>query len=84
MLKLEAVSRMAGFNTEPESCELDVNRAMRVKYLDWLNGYNNGLPVEYERCRNQGHRPKGRKIGNCAYEYHCPVCNISYKIDSSG
>ena len=70
-ISMETVSKMAGL--EPV-----------IKDLGYLNGYNNGMPVEYEKCQAQGHTMVGRKIGNCTYEYTCNICNITYKIDSSG
>jgi len=70
MITMETVAKMAGFKT--------------IKDLGWLNGYNNGLPKEYEKCVSQEYEVFGRKIGNCAYEYTCDICNICYSIDSSG
>ena len=69
-VNIDSVSKMAGL--EPV-----------FKDLGWLNGYNNGLPEEYEKCRAQGHKVSGREVGNCAYEYTCNICNITYSIDSS-
>ena len=70
MLTMETVSKLAGHRT--------------YKDLGFLNGYNNDLPKEYEKCCNQGHTMKGRKAGNCSYEYVCDICMITYSIDSSG
>jgi len=51
-----------------------------LKDFGYLNGYVQ-TPIEVERCE---HAKRGRKIGNCAYEYTCDICKITYKIDSSG
>jgi hypothetical protein len=40
-------------------------------------------PSEYTACRAAKHPLNERKLGNCYYEYTCPVCNISFRVDSS-
>jgi hypothetical protein len=69
IMKMGTVARLAGFHT---------------KDLGWLNGYNNGLPKEFEKCQSQGHETEGKEIGNCASYSYCPICNIEWRIDSSG
>ncbi len=51
-----------------------------IRDFGYLNGYDE-TPEEVEKCK---HPKKGREIGNCTYEYTCDICNITYKIDSSG
>ena len=51
-----------------------------MKDFGYLNGYEE-IPEEVANCE---HEKQGREIGNCAWEYYCPICKIMYSIDSSG
>lgn len=49
-------------------------------------GYANGwdsTPEEIKKCRELKHKTVEKKLGNCHYEYTCPICKYLYKVDSS-
>ena len=50
-------------------------------------GYANGWAEKPERikiCEEKKHTLVIENIGRCLTSYHCPICNYSYKVDSSG
>lgn len=64
-------------------CEL-VSR--EYKDLGCMNGWVLGAsPKEYLCCWSLNHIKSiiKKKLGNCLYEYTCPICKIKYSADSS-
>jgi hypothetical protein len=64
------------------------NKAMenKIKNLGCANGWTDeSLPIEYEQHVNARHFELAtvKKLGNCWYEYTCPICKIRYNVDSS-
>ena len=55
----------------------------KIKNFGYANGWNN-TPKEVKCCRDLGHTLEGRKIGNCVHEHYCPICKITWTVDSSG
>ena len=53
-----------------------------MKDLGIMNGWSE-KPKEYVECREAKHRVNETKLGNCYYEYECPVCKIRWRVDSS-
>lgn len=55
-----------------------------VKDLGCMNGWH-GAPPEYTKCVASSHfvhRTK-KRLGNCWYEFTCPICKIKWDVDSS-
>jgi hypothetical protein len=50
--------------------------------LGTANGWV-ATPIEYTSCRKANHPLNERKLGNCYYEYTCPICHITFRVDSS-
>ena len=49
-------------------------------------GYANGwsvTPAPVQKCRDLHHVEEVKTVGRCVTEYSCPICGISYMIDSS-
>jgi hypothetical protein len=41
------------------------------------------VPPEYTACSAARHPLTSTKLGNCWYQYECPICGIQYDIESS-
>jgi hypothetical protein len=41
-------------------------------------------PEIVDRCEKMDHVIEGETVGNCLVERWCPICNYSFRIDSSG
>jgi hypothetical protein len=42
------------------------------------------IPPEYVRCQHElKHGVNTTRLGNCWHRYTCPVCNITWDVDSS-
>lgn len=40
-------------------------------------------PDAHVACTAEKHKVTGREIGRCYWEYCCPICRITWRIDSS-
>jgi hypothetical protein len=52
------------------------------KNLGFANGWKE-RPKELEECKAKEHNLNEKNLGRCWNEYHCPICNITFQIDSS-
>jgi hypothetical protein len=41
------------------------------------------VPQEYTDCAAQKHRIEVVRIGSCWHRHTCPICNITFDVDSS-
>ena len=64
----------------------------RIVYPTWddMRNKTNGVvekadttPPEFTACRAADHNPTTQKKGNCWYQYTCPICGITWDVDSS-
>ena len=53
-----------------------------VKDLGCMNGWRE-YPKEYTSCCETEHQLVVVKKGNCWYQYTCPICQITWDVDSS-
>jgi len=53
-------------------------------YIGTLNGFYSNPPAEYtehlEKCKDV--RKYSKNLGNCYKEYYCPLCGVTYRVDS--
>jgi hypothetical protein len=50
----------------------------------WVPMYPNlKPPVEFQLCREAGHKPREITKGRCWYQVYCDICKITYDVDSS-
>ena len=59
-------------------------------YIEYPNGWDkpgvknpDRIPPEYTACCEAQHPLKVAKKGNCWYQYTCPICQITWDVDSS-
>lgn len=54
-----------------------------IEWKDLGTNSNKLKDPDFVRCKKLGHKYEGTILGNCYYEYRCPICKIVYRIDSS-
>ena len=56
------------------------------KHLGWANVWDylkKPEPEEFKNCNAANHRLERYELGRCLMRYKCPICRISYDVDSS-
>jgi hypothetical protein len=66
------------------------SRIVYTSYEDMVNKTNGKVekpdttPIEYVHCQEELHHSLAvGKKGNCWYQYTCPICGITWDVDSS-
>lgn len=57
---------------------------VHVNYLGYFNDWMIDPLEEYLKCKEQNHETITTKIKDFTTRHYCPICNISYDVDSSG
>ena len=54
----------------------------KIRDLGCLNGFMT-TPAPIIECDKAGHKKEYEVVGTCLTRYTCPICGITYTVDSS-